>query len=190
MQNDELIKKYMDEVKKIVDSISYADVKKAVEIIYDTRTQGGMVYICGNGGSAANASHFACDLLNLGCSVSCLNDNSAIITGTTNDDGFGELYFKQITKRATKYDTLIVLSVHGGSGQDKAGAWSQNLVKALTYMNLQEGKSIGLVGYDGGMVKKLATVTILAGNSTPQAESWQVHIEHLICELLKARAKK
>jgi D-sedoheptulose 7-phosphate isomerase len=188
--NDELIKSYLDEVKKIADSISFADVKKATEIIYDTKVQGGMVYICGNGGSASNASHFACDLLNLGCSVLCLNDNPAVITGTTNDDGFGELYIKQMMKRATKYDVLICLSVHGGNGQDKAGAWSQNLVKAINYMNTQGGKSIGLVGYDGGMVKKLATITILAGNSTPQAESWQVHIEHLICELLKERAKK
>ena len=112
-----------------------------------------------------------------------------MITAITNDSGFSKLYIEQIEKRITKYDALVVLSVHGGSGQDKSGTWSINLTSAVEYARSRGAKTIGLLGYDGGVIKNLATVSIIAGNSTPQVESWHLHIEHLICLLLKEKIK-
>jgi D-sedoheptulose 7-phosphate isomerase len=63
------------------------------------------------------------------------------------------------------------------------------LVDAVNYTNKIGGKTIGLLGYDGGIIKDLATCSIVVGNSTPQTESWHLHIEHLICLLLKERMK-
>ena len=184
-----MIKDYLEEVKRIADTVSENDIKKAVSIIHESWVQAGMIYLCGNGGSASTASHMACDLLKLGCNVHCLNDNPAAITAITNDSGFMNLYTEQLDKRITKYDVLIVFSVHGGSGKDKAGTWSANLTNAVAYANDRGAKTIGLLGYDGGAIKDIATVSIILGNSTPQVESWHLHIEHLICLLLKDKMK-
>ena len=189
MEDEILIKDYLKEVKVIADSVSVSDIKKVVNLINMTWIHGGMIYICGNGGSASTASHFASDLLKVGLKVHSLDDNPAMITAITNDNGFSELYIEQIKNFVTKNDVLICISVHGGTGQDKAGMWSQNLVRAIGYIKSKGGKVIGLVGYDGGIIKDLATCSIVVGDSTPQVESWHVHIEHLICLLLKERIK-
>ena len=190
MKDEQIIRNYLDDVKRIADSFPVKEVIEAVNILYEVFLQGGIVYLCGNGGSASTASHFANDLLKVGLSVNCLDDNSAMITAITNDSGFSKLYIEQIEKRITKYDALVVLSVHGGFGQDKAGTWSTNLTGAVEYARNKGAKTIGLLGYDGGAIKNLATVSIIVGNSTPQVESWHLHIEHLICLLLKERMKK
>jgi D-sedoheptulose 7-phosphate isomerase len=187
MTGRQTISNYLEETKRIADKISAEEILKAVEIIYLSKIQGGMVYLCGNGGSASTASHMACDLLKLGYNVHCLNDNPAMITAITNDSGFQNLYSEQIFGRITEYDTLIVFSVHGGTGKDKAGVWSTNLTSAVEHANAKGAKTIGLLGYNGGMIKTMASVSIVVGNSTPQTESWHLHIEHLICELLKEK---
>jgi len=189
MKDEQLVRNYLDDVKRIADSFPMKDVIEAVAILYEVFLQGGIVYLCGNGGSASTASHFANDLLKVGLSVNCLDDNLSMITAITNDSGFSKLYTEQIEKRITKYDALIVLSVHGGLGQDKAGVWSTNLTNAVEYAKIKGAKTIGLLGYDGGAIKHLTTVSIIVGDSTPQVESWHLHIEHLICLLLKEKIK-
>ena len=67
--------------------------------------------------------------------------------------------------------------------------WSTNLTNAVEYAKIKGAKTIGLLGYDGGAIKHLATVSIIVGNTTPQVESWHLHIEHLICLLLKEKIK-
>jgi D-sedoheptulose 7-phosphate isomerase len=190
MENEKIINDYLQEVRDIANGVSVKDINDAVDIIYESCIiHGKKILLCGNGGSASTASHFANDLLKLGFQAICLNDNPAIITAITNDSGFGELYNEQMGVLFGQKDVLIVLSVHGGSGEDKAGVWSQNLVMAVKRARCRYGKIIGLLGYDGGLIKQLADVSIIVGNSTPQTESWHLHIEHLICLLLKERIK-
>jgi D-sedoheptulose 7-phosphate isomerase len=87
-------------------------------------------------------------------------------------------------------DVLVLLSVHGGSGADKAGPWSQNLVAAADFVKKRGGKVVALVGYDGGALRKMADASVIVpraqnGNtSTPHVEGFHEVYHHLICERL------
>jgi D-sedoheptulose 7-phosphate isomerase len=202
MEDTKIIKDYLQEVKDITDSVSIQDINKAVVIIYESWVKNRTIFICGNGGSASTASHFACDLVKLGVKVHCLNDNPALMTAITNDNGFDELYTEQMKNQFGQKDVLICLSVHGGTLiqhkgktemyrgkkvviKDSDEIWSANIVNAAKFAKSRYGKVIGLIGYDGGLLKQFCEVPIIVGHSTPQTESWHLHIEHLICLLLK-----
>jgi D-sedoheptulose 7-phosphate isomerase len=83
-------------------------------------------------------------------------------------------------------DILVVISVHGGSGADKAGVWSQNLLKAGKFVQENGGKLIGLAGFDGGALKQVADACIVAPvNSTPQVEGFHACLTHMLCDGLR-----
>lgn len=198
MENKQFIQKYLAETRSITELISVAAVDAAVELLFDAWKNGNHVYTCGNGGSASTATHFACDLVKttavagkLGLKAECLNDNIPLVLALINDDGFENLFSEQLKTKAEKGDILICMSVHGGSGRDKAGLWSQNLLKAMNYIREIGGKTIGLSGFDGGALKEAADVSIVVPvNSTPQVESFHLILEHLICSCLSERIMK
>jgi D-sedoheptulose 7-phosphate isomerase len=204
MSENKIINDYIEEVKRIANEIVPEDIIKVVDIIYKAWEKQKTVFICGNGGSASTASHFTCDLVKLGVKVQCLNDNPSLITAITNDSGFNELYREQLAHQFGQRDVLILFSVHGGtmitrkgkiemyrgkklSTPDVEEVWSANIINAAQFVKTRYGDVIGFIGYDGGLVKQFCEVSIILGNSTPQVESWHVHIEHLICLLLKER---
>jgi D-sedoheptulose 7-phosphate isomerase len=186
----QLVEDYLTEVRGIADTISVSDVISVANYIYNAWRDKKWVYLCGNGGSASTASHFTNDLVKIGVKAHCLDDNPSIITAVTNDDGFDNLYLKQIEDVIVKGDVLVCLSVHGGTGRDKAGKWSQNLLKAVEYAQKQGAYVLGLVGFDGGVIRQIADASIVVGKSTPQTESWHVHMEHLIVLILKEMMAK
>ena len=182
MNNKEYISKYFEDTKKIIDTISKDDISKVIDILRDAKKKGKKVFICGNGGSASTATHFAADLFKLAeIKAISLNENVPLATAIINDNGWSELYVDQLKRLYDKGDVLIAISVHGGSGTDKAGLWSQNLVKAIKYVNDHNGTTIGFSGFDGGVFKELTDVCVVVPfNSTPQVESFHIVLEHLI----------
>jgi D-sedoheptulose 7-phosphate isomerase len=192
------IKDFLTETRKVADMISVTSVDEAVEILFQAWKKGGRVYTCGNGGSASTATHFACDLAKTvappgkrGLRVECLNDNIPLVLALVNDDGFDNLYSEQLQTKAQAGDVLICISVHGGSGRDKAGLWSQNLLKAMDYMHEIGGKNIGLSGFNGGAMRELADINIIVPvESTPLVESLHLVLEHLICSCLRRRIEE
>ena len=198
MENKEFIQNYLSETRKVTEVISVADVDRAIELLFETWRNGSRVYTCGNGGSASTATHFTCDLIKTtaapgkkGFKAECLNDNIPLMLALVNDDGFDNLFYEQLKTKAQKDDVLICISVHGGSGRDKAGLWSQNLLKAMNYVREKGGKTIGLSGFDGGAMKEIADVSIVVPvDSTPQVESFHLVLEHLICSCLKQKIEE
>ena len=198
MSNADFIQSYLTETKRVAEMISVAEVDSAVEALLQAWKNGSRVFTCGNGGSASTATHFACDLAKTvappgkrGLKAECLNDNIPLMLALVNDEGFNNLYSEQLMTRAQQGDVLVCISVHGGSGKDRAGAWSQNLLKAMAYVNEIGGKTIALSGFDGGAMKDLADVSVLVPvNSTPQVESFHLVLEHLICSCLKQRLEE
>jgi D-sedoheptulose 7-phosphate isomerase len=82
-------------------------------------------------------------------------------------------------------DLLVAISVHGGSGSDKAGLWSQNLLKAVKFVKDRKGKVLGFSGFDGGALKGASDVCIVVPiNSTPQVEGFHSVLTHLLAERL------
>jgi D-sedoheptulose 7-phosphate isomerase len=195
VDNRKLIQNYLSDMKNVIDGISVEDIDKAVGILFDAWKRGSTVYTCGNGGSASTATHFVCDLAKTTIvegkrrfRAFCLNDNIPLVSALTNDNGYDNIYYEQLRGSFRKGDVLICISVHGGVGSDKAGLWSQNLIKAMKYAKDTGGRTIGLAGFDGGLMKKMADACIVTPvNSTPHAESLHLAMEHLICQCLKQR---
>ena len=108
-----------------------------------------------------------------------------------NDEGFDDLFYEQLKNLFEEGDILICISVHGGVGRDKAGLWSQNLLKAMRYVKDNGGKTIGLSGFDGGPMKEIADVCIIVPiSSTAQVESFHLALEHLICGCLRQKIER
>ncbi len=195
MNNQSFIQNYLEEACRVTRLISVGSIDSAIELLFNAWKDSNNVFTCGNGGSASTATHFACDLAKTvappgkrGFKVECLNDNIPLVLALINDDGFDNLFSEQLKTKAQKGDVLICISVHGGSGKDKAGLWSQNLLKAMDYMRENGGRTIGLSGFDGGAMKDLADVSIVVPvDSTPHVESFHLVLEHLICSCLRER---
>lgn len=194
--NQEFIHNYFEEMKEVIEKISRQDIDQTIELLFDAWKNNQTVFIMGNGGSASTATHFTCDLAK--CTivgnkkrfrVICLNDNIPLMSALVNDNGFDNLYSEQLKNLMQDGDVLIGISVHGGSGRDKAGLWSQNLLKAMMLTKEEyNGKTIGLSGFDGGAIKEAADVCITVPyNSTPQVESFHLCLEHLVCNRLREK---
>jgi len=83
-------------------------------------------------------------------------------------------------------DFLIVVSVHGGSGEDNAGLWSQNILRAAKLVQERGGKVIGFVGFDGGAISKMADACVTVPiNSTPQVEGFHLVLTHMLCSIIR-----
>jgi D-sedoheptulose 7-phosphate isomerase len=193
LDTKKFIKQYLEELQTVAKSVSQDDIRRAITLLYDAWKEGRQIFVAGNGGSASTATHFACDLAKY-CAVEgkrrfkvyCLNDNIPLVSALVNDLGWDSIYYEQLRNLMNKGDVLILISVHGGSGADKAGMWSQNILKAAKYVQENGGKVVGLAGFDGGALKQIADACIVAPvNSTPQTEGFHACLTHLIVAGLK-----
>ncbi len=198
MDTGKFIRDYLAEQVKVTQDMSIPDIDKTIGVLYEAWRSGNRVYMCGNGGSASTATHFACDLAKSTLvpgkkrfKTECLNDNIPLVLALINDDGFDNLFYEQLRSKFQKGDVVICISVHGGAGKDKAGLWSQNLLKAMKFAQDNGGKAIGFSGFDGGPMKEIADACItIPVNSTPQVESFHLAMEHLICTCLRLRIEE
>lgn len=198
MSTTDFVDRYLSETAEIAASTSRADLTRVIEVLFDAYRRQSHIYTCGNGGSAANASHLACDLAKFTwvegkprMRASSLCDNAALISALTNDVGFSSIFTEQLAATFAKGDVLICLSVHGGAGQDKAGLWSQNLVGAARLALDRGGQVVSFVGYDGGALRELSTASVIVPKtasgttSTPHVEGFHEVYHHLVCERLR-----
>jgi D-sedoheptulose 7-phosphate isomerase len=184
---------YLNEVSEIASKVDRGSLDRAIGILYDAWKNDNQVFTLGNGGSASTSTHFACDL-NKWVSDNAekkfrafsLVDNIPLVSALTNDNGWGDVYYEQLRNFLRKGDVVVAISVHGGSGSDKAGPWSQNLLKAVKYAKDNGGRVVGLSGFDGGMLKTAADACIVVpANSTPHVEGMHLVLTHLMCEQLR-----
>lgn len=189
------IQSYFKDLSSIIEKISKEDIDNVIQLLDKTRKEGKKIFVIGNGGSASTATHFVCDL-NKYTSVEgqkrfraiSLEDNVPLVTALVNDEGWNEVYSYQLENLMDDGDCVIAISVHGGTGKDKAAVWSQNLLKAIKMIQSKGGKAIGFVGFDGGVIKEVADACIVVpANSTPQVEGFHLVLTHLICSIIRDR---
>jgi D-sedoheptulose 7-phosphate isomerase len=184
---------YLAESQEILKKMDTDAIDKAIHILYDAWKRDAQVFTLGNGGSASSSTHFACDLNKWVSDYAdrrfrafALVDNIPLVSALTNDNGWSDVYYEQLRNFFRKGDVVVAISVHGGSGSDKAGLWSQNLLKAVKYTKDNGGKIVGLAGFDGGVLRTVADVCIVVpANSTPHVEGMHLVLTHLICEQLR-----
>lgn len=187
----------VDVLIKIKEQYS-VQMEMAIELLFTAWKDGKWVYIMGNGGSAGTATHFAADLIKTvtdkpgdkGIKAMPMSDNIPAVSAFVNDWGWDNLYSNQLATFYENGGVGVAFSVHGGSGTDVAGKWSQNLMKGLQYIKDKGGKTIGFSGFDGGPMKDLVDVAIVVpANSTPIVEGLHVMINHIIVFGVKEKIK-
>lgn len=134
--------------------IPIESVERVTGVILEAYANGGHVYVVGNGGSATNATHFACDLSKATIvegrarlRVTSLTDNVALLTAWANDTSYERVFSEQLQNLLNPGDVVIAISASGNS---------PNVVSAVRAARLMGAATIGLVGFSGG--KLLETV--------------------------------
>ena len=184
---------YLEEVSEISQKLDKNSIDRAITILYEAWKNDNQVIVFGNGGSASTSTHFACDLnkwvsdkADRKFRAFALVDNIPLVSALTNDNGWSDVYYEQLRNFFRKGDVVVAISVHGGSGSDKAGPWSQNLLKAVKYAKDNGGKIVGLSGFDGGVLNQVSDACIVVpANSTPHVEGMHLVLTHLMCEQLR-----
>ncbi|MBI4575338.1 MAG: SIS domain-containing protein [Planctomycetes bacterium] len=184
---------YFREMREVLSRVDAAPVAASIRVLLGAWRRGSKVFIAGNGGSASTASHMVCDLAK--CTavegrarfrVLGLNDSAPLLSALTNDEGWGRVYSEQLAAWFDPGDVLVLFSVHGGSGSDKAGPWSQNLLAALRLAHERGGEVVGFAGFDGGAMRELCDVCVVVPvESTPHVESIHLALEHLVTARLR-----
>jgi D-sedoheptulose 7-phosphate isomerase len=151
---------FLDRVGKELLRVDSAEIEGLAELIYECYEQRRFVFLCGNGGSGSNASHFCEDLGK--CTlrredfendqkkrlrVLSLTDNTPYILAWANDEGFDRVFVEQLKNCASPGDLLIAIS---GSGN------SPNVLRAVEWANQNGMKTMGCTGFAGGKLRKLA----------------------------------
>ena len=188
MKNKAYIDNFLEGISDIADRISREDIDNLIEVVFAAWRRGNSIFMCGNGGSAGTSTHLAADLFK--CTIVenmprlraiSLVDNIPLMSALTNDDGWDNVYVEQLKTLFRPGDVVLAISVHGGSGRDKAGLWSQNLLKAIDFAKQNGGYTLGFSGFDGGALKELADVCIVVPfDTTPHVEAFHVVLHHLI----------
>ena len=158
-------------------------IKKTAEIIIDSFQKGGKLLIAGNGGSAADAQHFAGELLGKfkrerkALPAIALNVNASVLTAIANDYCFDRVFSRQIEGLAKKEDIFFGISTSGNSS---------NIIEALRAAQKIGCQTIGLTGKDGGRMKELCDFLIRADSQdTPQIQEFHIAVIHSLCELIE-----
>lgn len=147
---------YIDYINSSIRKINPDEIENLIKIIFNAYNTGENIFLIGNGGSAANASHFAQDLskgtLNKNSDTKrikalSLTDNIAYITALGNDEGYDSIFIQQLITFAKPGDVLIAIS---GSGN------SSNIINAAEWANENNIITVGITGYDGGALKKIS----------------------------------
>lgn len=149
---------YKAEVLKAIDSIDLEKVEQAIEWFREARAAQRRIFVCGNGGSAATASHFACDIVK-GASydrssrfrIMALTDSLPTLTAYSNDVGYDAVFVEPLRNFAEPGDIFMGIS---GSGN------SPNVVRAMEYANSTGCRTIALTGRSGGRLGPLAQLHI------------------------------
>lgn len=175
---------YFDYLSNLLKKISAKQIVAFIEELETARKERNAIFIAGNGGSATTATHMANDIgLNVirknealdPFRVLALTDSISLMTAIANDDGYENIFVNQLRIHYKTGDKLIVISASGNS---------PNLIKAAEWVKANNGKVIGLLGFDGGSLKNICDTVISV--DTPKGEYGPVEDIHLILDHLIA----
>ena len=186
---NEIVKRYLDGIRDVLDALPIDEIEDIAEAIHRAYRAGKKIIVMGNGGSAATASHFACDLAK-GCVIPgkrrfrafALSDSIPTVTAYANDLGYEDIFAEQLKNIVEKGDVVIGISASGNS---------KNILKAIELANKHSALSVGLTGFKGGRLKKAARkcLVVSCGNME-QVEDAHLAILHALKVLLISRLRK
>jgi D-sedoheptulose 7-phosphate isomerase len=154
------VRPFLERVGQELLRVDPAEIKRLADLMYDCYERGRFIFVCGNGGSGSNASHF-CEDIGKGTlrredfdndnkkrvRILSLTDNTPYILAWGNDEGFERIFVEQLKNLAGPGDLLIAIS---GSGN------SPNVLRAVEWANRHDLTTFGCTGYSGGKLRTLA----------------------------------
>ena len=175
--------KYINYLFDVLKKIDKKKLVKLEKILEKVRKTNNTIFVVGNGGAAATAITIANDLgfdvlkktkINKTFKIHSLNDNPSVITAIANDTGYENIFLNQLKIHFKTGDILIILSASGNSS---------NLIKATNWVKLKKGKVVGILGFDGGKLKKKCDFIIhidTEKNEYGPVEDAQLIINHIL----------
>lgn len=161
--------KYLTTMSRVLEQLPRRPLEAIAEVLWTTYLHDGTIFTCGNGGSAATASHFTCDLRKWTAHPECrrvrsiaLTDNVPLMTAYSNDQTYADVFVEQLIGLFRPGDIVFAIS---GSGN------SPNVLRAVAWANEQGATTVGLTGFDGGALAGLANYALRVDNHCmPQVE--------------------
>ncbi len=186
---EDFCREYAQRLTDTVSEFDWSPVVKLAQGLWDCWEANRRVFLCGNGGSAANAMHLANDFLygidpegGRGMKVLALPANTAVMTCLANDTDYAEVFSRQLSAQAERGDVLVVFS---GSGN------SPNVVRALEKAAELGMKSFAVLGYSGGKCLDLADCAIhFPVDDMQVSEDLQMVVGHIAMKWLKSRRRQ
>lgn len=177
-------KAFFAAAERITKEIDHDLIDQMAAGLATVRNNDGRLFVLGVGGSAGNAGHAVNDFRKL-CNLESYapTDNVSELTARTNDEGFETVFSEYVkTSRATAKDALFVFSVGGGNVEKNV---SVNLIRAIEVAKERNMKVFGIVGRDGGYVKKAGDIVVVIPNvepdwTTPLSEGFQAVVWHAL----------
>jgi D-sedoheptulose 7-phosphate isomerase len=159
------------------------DIERAALMMAECIKGDGTVLLFGNGGSAADAQHFAAELVGRfaierrGLRAIALSTDTSVMTSLTNDYGYQEVFARQVEALGRKGDVAVPISTSGNS---------PNIIRAIDAARRKEMKIIGLSGGDGGsMSSRCDLALIVPFSQTPRIQEGHTLIYHILCRLVE-----
>jgi len=183
------IEQYISQEISVLKTLDLNSINIVMNLLENARNNNANIYICGNGGSAATASHFVCDF-NKGISINqdkkynfvCLNDNVPTMMAIANDIGYDYIFKVPIENKIGVNDLFIGIS---GSGNSK------NVLRAAEYAKECGTTVIGITGYNGGELKKISDYSLHVDVDNMQiTEDVHMILDHLMMWIISNEGDK
>ncbi|MFC2055727.1 SIS domain-containing protein [Chloroflexota bacterium] len=176
---------YISQLTKLLTDTPRAVMVEIVSILRNAREEGQRVFVFGNGGSAATASHMACDLGKNTrvpgrphLRIICLNEGIPTMTAYANDEGYEKVFSEPLLSLAESGDVAIAVS---GSGN------SPNVLKGVQTAKELKLKTVGLTGFEGGKLEDMVdTCLVVPSDSMEKIEDVHLIVNHILTVLLRA----
>jgi len=159
-------------------------IEAAGRLVLDALNSDGKLLLCGNGGSAADAQHIACEMgvkmlqVRSPMAAIALTTNSSLLTAQANDLGFETVFSRQIASLGREGDVLIAISTSGDS---------QNVLEGVATAKGMGIKVIGLTGCGGGKLAPASDIAIIVpSDDVPRIQEAHIAVGHLICEYVES----
>ena len=179
MEAQASIDTYFNDLQEMLRAISQAHLQDILALLEETYRHGRRIFIMGNGGSAATASHFALDLAKNTIMPGAprvkaisLTDHVPLITAWSNDTAYEHIFAEQLANMIEPGDVVIGISASGNS---------LNVINALNVAKMSRAATIGLLGAKGGQIKQMVDAYVLApGQNIEQEEDAHLILAHII----------
>lgn len=180
------LQKYSRQLSNTLINLPFDAIDRVVDILHSARLNDRQVFIMGNGGSAATASHFVCDLAKNTRKenwplfrVIGLTDNMSIFSAYANDEGYENVFVQQLASLVRPYDVVIGISASGNS---------KNVLKAIELANQVDAITIGFTGFDGGQLAGMVDISVhIENDNIEQVEDVHLTLEHMMITALRER---